>query len=62
MPDLPQVQWEDLKAALQAQIDTALQSVAQSVNAASAGELIASEVSGKFRSLPFSPGSSFAGL
>lgn len=41
MPDLPQVQWEDLKAALQAQIDTALQSVAQSVNAASAGELIA---------------------
>ena len=41
MADLPLVQWDDLKAALQTQIDTALQSVAQSVNAAAAGELIA---------------------
>lgn len=41
MADLPTVQWEDLKAALQVEFDTALQSVMQSVNAASAGELIA---------------------
>ena len=41
MSELPQVQWEDLRAALQSEIDTALKSVMQSVNDAPAGELIA---------------------
>lgn len=41
MSELPQVRWEDLKAALQSEFDTALQSVMQSVNDAPAGELIA---------------------
>ena len=46
MSELPHVPWESLKAALQGEIDTALQSVMQSVNAASAGQLIAGSEEG----------------
>lgn len=46
MSDLPQVQWEDLKAALQAEVDTALQDVMQSVNNAASGVLIAASEEG----------------
>jgi hypothetical protein len=46
MADLPLVQWTELKAALQAEFDTALQSAMQSVNGAVAGELIAGSEEG----------------